>query len=113
MKKAYAPHIVIIQESITAIESYRPVDREAFLASLILQDAVLMRLQVIGEHLARIRHIDEDRFAEVADRTWYQIIGLRNIISHGYETIDQERIWQIVNTQLPALATSLHALAED
>jgi uncharacterized protein with HEPN domain len=85
---------------------------DAFLASPVLQDATLMRLQVIGEHLARIRRIDEDRFADVADRTWFQVIGLRNIISHGYETIDQERIWQIVNTDLSSLAANLHTLTD-
>jgi uncharacterized protein with HEPN domain len=112
MKKAYAPHISIIRDAVAAIEAYRPADKDAFLASPVLQDAILMRLQVIGEHLARIRHIDEDRFADVADQTWFQVIGLRNIISHGYETIDQERIWRIVNNGLPALSASLHIFTD-
>jgi uncharacterized protein with HEPN domain len=113
MKKAYAPHIAIIRASIVAIESYRPADRETFLASAVLGDAVLMRLQVIGEHLARIRRIDEEYFDAIADRNWYRVIGLRNIISHGYETIDQVQIWRIISTELASLESSLRNFTED
>jgi uncharacterized protein with HEPN domain len=72
-----------------------------------------MRLQVIGEHLARIRQIDETRFHQTADPSWYKVIGLRNIISHGYESIDHERIWIFINGDLEALAASLTALPVD
>ena len=107
MTKVYAPHLIIIRESLAAIDQYRPADKAAFLADAIVRDAVLMRLQVIGEHLSRMRHIDEERFAEIADPTWYQVIGLRNVISHGYEKIDPERIWHIISAELPALENSL------
>lgn len=113
MKKSYAPHLLIIRESIAAIESYRPPDKVAFLADALAQDAILMRLQVIGEHLAGMRRIDEARFAEVAPEAWYQIIGLRNIISHGYETIDFERIWERIAYGLPEVKASLAALDDE
>lgn len=113
MIKVYAPHIAIIRESIAAVESYRPAEKAAFLADPIVRDAVLMRLQVMGEHLARIRHIDEDAFAETADPSWYKIIGLRNIISHGYETIDWDLVWQMISTELPTLRASLDALTDE
>jgi uncharacterized protein with HEPN domain len=110
MKKSYAPHLLIIRDSIAAIERYRPTDKAAFLADTLAQDAILMRIQVIGEHLAGMRKIDVSRFTEVADDTWYQVIGLRNIISHGYETINFERIWRIVADELPELSGSLAVL---
>lgn len=69
-----------------------------------------MRLHVIGEHLARIRQIDEDRFNTASDPTWYKVIGLRNIISHGYETIDHEVIWHIISEDLAVFAASLTAI---
>lgn len=106
MTKVYAPHLVIIREALSAINQYRPTSKTVFLANPMVRDAVLMRLQVIGEHLSRMRHIDEERFAEIADPTWFQVIGLRNVISHGYETIDPERIWHIISAELPALEQS-------
>lgn len=108
--KVYAPHLVIIRQSIRAIESYRPENEDAFLSDPMVQDAVLMRLQVIGEHMTAIRRIDEARFDELAPETWYQLIGLRNVISHGYEAIKWDRIWRMISQELPELRTSLSAL---
>lgn len=112
MRKSYAPHIGIIREAISAIEEYRPADECAFLASPVRQDAVLMRLQVFGENLARMRRIDEERFAAIVDLSWFQLIGLRNIISHGYEAIDFATIWRINADQLNQFSFILDRLEE-
>jgi uncharacterized protein with HEPN domain len=69
-----------------------------------------MRLQEIGESLVRIRHIDEDLFTEIADDSWLQMMGLRNVISHGYRTVKPERIWKIITEELTAFSESLNAL---
>jgi uncharacterized protein with HEPN domain len=111
MTKVFAPHIELIRESIAAIIAYRPADRETFLANPLIQDAILMRLQVIGEHLARMRRIDEERFVQAADESWFQIIGLRNIISHGYESVDYKKIWRMISEDLPAFTASLDQLS--
>lgn len=70
MTKSYSPHIMIIEEALTAIERYRPARREEFLANDLVQDVIHMRLQVIGEQLSRIRKIDENRFAKIAAPDW-------------------------------------------
>jgi uncharacterized protein with HEPN domain len=113
MKKSYGPHLAIIRESIAAIERYRPASEADYLADPILQDAMLMRLHVIGEQLARMRQIDERRFNEAAAPSWYKIIGLRNIIAHGYETIHHDRIWLYVTEELERFAASLTELPPD
>src|SRR5699024_1281468 len=107
MKRSYSPHIAIIQEAVDAIKTYRPETKAVFMADGLVQDAILMRLQVIGEHLSRIRRIDEERFSQIADPDWYKIIGLRHVISHGYETIDWDLIWLIIHDQLSTFETSL------
>ena len=81
MRKLDAPHLEVIRASLTAIAGCRPADKVAFLESPLLQDAILMRLQVIGENLAAMRRIDESRFAEAIGDTGYQVIGLRSVIS--------------------------------
>jgi hypothetical protein len=73
----------------------------------MIQDAILMRLQAIGEHLARPRQIEAERFAAMADESWWQIIGPRNVISHGYGTFDRPMIWRMITDDLPAFAASL------
>ena len=112
MTKSPQPYLALIQRALTHIEQYRPQDKRDFLAQPVLQDAILMRLQVIGENLARIRRLDEDAYHEMADDSWRKLIGLRNVISHGYESIDHEEIWQIVKEELPTFAVTIEALVE-
>jgi uncharacterized protein with HEPN domain len=79
----------------------------SFLDQPMAQDAIVMRLQEIGENLARMRRIDERYSAANALDTWFRLIGLRNIISHGYHLIDAEQIWQIVKEELPEYAATI------
>ncbi len=37
------------------------------------------------------------------DLPWGAMIGIRNRIIHGYDTVDYDRIWDTVKTDLPAL----------
>jgi uncharacterized protein with HEPN domain len=67
VSKVYAPRIAMIRDAIAAIDEDRPATKEAFLSSRLVQDAILMRLHVIGEHLAQIRRLDQSVFADLAD----------------------------------------------
>lgn len=111
--KTWQPHLLLIRESITSIEQYRPSSDVEFYRQVMAQDAILMRLQTIGENLAHMRRIDEDAFAELGDDSWHQLIGLRNIISHGYHHIRPEQIWQIITDELPHFAASIAVLREE
>lgn len=112
MRKSPQPYLILIQRALTHIEHYRPPDKAQFLAQPMAQDATLMRLQVIGENLAQIRRLDDHAYHEMAHDSWNKLIGLRNIISHGYEAIDFEEIWQIVTDELPAFAATIEALID-
>ncbi len=107
--KSFKPHIEVICDAIFHIRQYQPESRSAFLEQTMVQDAILMRLQVIGENLASMRQIDEELFLALGDESWNEIIGLRNVISHGYVTIRFDRIWDFVVEDLPALADSIES----
>lgn len=112
MTKSAQPHLELIRESLSQIDRHRPSTRDAFLAQPMVQDAVLMRLHVMGESLACIRRLDADAFEKVAHHSWYKLIGLRNNISHGYEIIDFDEIWQIITEELPRFSESIAAASE-
>ena len=112
MRKSPQPYLVLIQRALAHIEHYRPENKAQFLVQPMAQDAILMRLQVIGENLAQIRRLDELAYREMSHDSWNKLIGLRNIISHGYEAIDFEEIWQIVTEELPAFAVTIDALID-
>jgi uncharacterized protein with HEPN domain len=111
--KSIKPHLDLIRRALSRIDEYRPADKETFLASPMVQDAIMMRLQEIGENLARIRQLDDAQFNETAPDSWRKLIGLRNVISHGYEGIEYELIWQILTEELPSFAATIDSVVEE
>lgn len=111
--KSWGPHIILIRDALAHIDRYRPTDEATFFNEVMVQDAILMRLQTIGENLAQMRRIDEERFTMEGDDSWNQLIGLRNVISHGYHYIRPDRIWQIIMEELPQFAASINDMLDE
>jgi len=74
-----------------------------------LRDAVIYRLQVIGEAAYQISEAFKDRNPEVE---WYKIQGLRHKIVHDYDTLDDETIHHIAVDYVPPLAEQLKRILE-
>jgi len=99
-----------ILASLDAITQYMEgASKDHFLNSTEKQDAVCMRLMVIGEAAYHLRHdygFDE-KYPEIP---WHNIIALRHILAHDYQIIDMERIWGVVQKRLPELKAFLLSL---
>ena len=63
-------------------------------------------LEVIGEAMNRLLKENPDFKIENA----VKIIGLRNQIIHGYDSISDENIWGIVTLNLPKLESEVNSL---
>ena len=102
-------HIV---EAVDKIQNYTEgMDFAAFLASGLVQDAVLKNMEVIGE---ATNHLSENILTGVSDDEYRQIVGLRNVLAQEYFNVDLAIIWDVVVTKLPLLGeaaeVSLQAL---
>ena len=70
-----------ILEAIAAINRYAPRDRDGFERDELPQGWFLRHLQIIGEAAKAVpQHIR----ALAPDVPWQRIIGMRNILVHGY-----------------------------
>lgn len=67
----------------------------------------MRNLEVIGE---AVRQIPVEYTTANPTIPWQRIAGLRNRIVHGYFGLDLEIIWQILQTDLPALRSALATL---
>lgn len=76
------------------------VDRDAFLASGLLQSAVLQKLTVIGEAAARLSGSFRKKHAEV---DWQDIAAFRNIAVHAYFSIEWPIVWVAAAEEAPQL----------
>ena len=70
-------------------------------------DAVLYEIVVLGEAARRLS--PEIRSAHPGI-PWREIIGMRSVITHGYDQIDDEELWQVVERDLPDLMPKLEAI---
>jgi uncharacterized protein with HEPN domain len=105
--KLYLIHII---ECIEHIESYTEnVDKETFLNTTLIQDAVIRNLQTMAESTQRLSERAKQTQPEI---DWHRIAGFRNVLVHGYLGVDLERIWNIVENEIPALKKAVRAMME-
>jgi uncharacterized protein with HEPN domain len=72
----------------------------------MLQRAIEREMEIIGEALNRLIRIDEEK-VESAMPEYRSIIGLRNIIAHGYDIVDPMIVWDVVVNHIPKLAEQI------
>ena len=72
--------------------------------------AVERGLEILGEAARRISGEFQQAHREI---DWRNTIGLRNVIAHRYEQVQQDRIWSIVTVDLPRLLAKLEPLVPD
>jgi len=82
-------------------------DAEQFDRDEIVQDAVMRHIQIIGE---AARKISPEFQATHPEIPWSVIIGMRNRLVHEYFRIIRERVWQVVETDVPKLIALLEPL---
>lgn len=64
----------------------------------MLQDAIVRRIEIVGEAATRVSPAARDEIEAVP---WTQIIGMRNIAIHQYDRVDLQLVWQTVTVALP------------
>lgn len=79
---------------------------EDYVDDLMLRSAVERQFEILGEALRRIRDRDEN-FLKQAINGWRGAISFRNILAHGYDNIDNEIVWGIIETDLSTLINSI------
>lgn len=65
---------------------------EDFQEDRMLQLAIEREFEIIGEALHRLSRIDETNLAKKIPE-YRKIIDFRNIITHGYDIIDEAAMW--------------------
>jgi uncharacterized protein with HEPN domain len=81
---------------------------EVYSIDLLLKRAIERDLEIIGEAMNRILRENPEVVIDNARR----IVGLRNQIIHGYDTVSDENIWGIIMIHLPKLQKEVDALIE-
>jgi len=90
-----------------AIEMARGRRREDLDANRQLNLALVRLMEIIGEAAARVPLQDRDRFPGIP---WRDVVDLRNRLIHGYDEVNFDILWAIVQQDLPPLVAELEKI---
>lgn len=98
-------YLLDILDSIQLIQGYlKDVSEVEFYNNVEKQDAVLRRLEIIGE---AVKQIPENIRNEYKDIQWRQISGMRDVIIHQYFGVTLEMIWIVANEDIVILKNQI------
>jgi uncharacterized protein with HEPN domain len=93
------------------IERYTSgVSREEFLQNNEKQDAVVRRIEIIGEAADRLMKADPDYKEHFPDLPLRDIKDMRNLVIHGYDAVDPKIIWDTTQLDVPNLYRKITAI---
>jgi uncharacterized protein with HEPN domain len=76
----------------------------------LLRSATERKFEIIGEALNRLRKDAPELLARIHEHR--SIISFRNILIHGYDRIDDQIVWGIIEDDLAQLAADVERLLE-
>jgi len=104
-------HRLYLDDIIEAIRRVRAftdrMDFDAFKEDIKTQDAVVRNLEIIGEASGRLPEAVRYAAPEIE---WRKVVGIRNILAHGYFGISLPIIWDVVQNKLDALSDACSRL---
>jgi uncharacterized protein with HEPN domain len=83
------------------------VDEHRFRTDEVLQNATLRLIQIIGEAARKISAEFKQSHPEIP---WHEIIGMRHMLVHEYFRIIPEKVWEVVERDLPPLIRTIEPL---
>ena len=81
---------------------------ESFRTDTLCQDAVIRRMEIIGEAARRVSDATRSGHPEIP---WAMMTAMRNLLIHDYDDVDMDIVWDTVHQDLPDLVRQLTDLA--
>jgi uncharacterized protein with HEPN domain len=85
------------------------LDQAGLVADRLHYDATIRNLELIGEAATHVPDAVREANTNIP---WRLIIATRNWLIHGYLGIDNDTLWSIIQTDIPALLPKLRALRD-
>jgi len=107
MKKDSRVYLAHIIECIGWIEEYTREGKSEFLSQKLIQDAVIRNFEIMGEAAKRIPSEYREQHEAIP---WRMMTAFRDVLAHDYEGVDLERVWSIIENDLPPLKSAISAI---
>lgn len=80
---------------------------DQFYEDLQCQDAVVRRIEIIGEAARRVSQEARDRHPQIP---WREMTSMRNLVIHEYDVVDINQVWDTIQNKLPPLIEELNKI---
>ena len=94
----------MLEHAREAVEMTRGRTRADLLANRMFQLALLKLVEVVGEAARRVSPGGQTRYPDIP---WRDAITTRNRISHEYDRIDYDIVWDTITDDFPPLVVAL------
>lgn len=78
---------------------------------VLLRSAVERQFEIIGEALGQLSQADADLAEKIPDLP--RIVAFRNVLIHGYASVDDRLVWQVATERVEPLIALLTDLLGD
>ena len=99
----------MISFSESALSYAEGLGKDELLTAQPNYDAILWNITLVGEAASSVPIAVTGAHSEIP---WQEIVGTRHHLVHGYFRINQDIVWDIVDTHLPTLLPQLRTLLE-
>jgi len=97
----------MLQTAKDILEFTRGVTFDEYSSNKMMKMSIERGFQILGD---AARRVSEDLKAEHLEIPWSSVIKHRNVIVHDYADLSLERIWEVVQKDLPELVRDLEQL---
>jgi uncharacterized protein with HEPN domain len=100
-----------ILEAIELIQRYTDgLSYADFAGDVEKQDAVIRRLEIIGE---AVKGLPVELLEKYPDTPWRDIAGARDVMIHEYFRVDLELAWEMVQDDIGPLAVAVRRILKE
>ena len=104
-------NLVVVQKMLAEInyilDFAKGIDHENFMSSENTRRIIAMTIINIGE---LVRHLSKDFRKEHRHIPFDGIIGMRDIVVHGYDKLKLDKIWDTLTVYIPELRAQLEQI---
>ena len=111
MKDEILAHLHDVLQSGRAIQEFiSNRTLESYTSDELLRSAVERKFEIMGEAINRIKRDEPSLLSRI--RNYRDIISFRNILVHGYDTIDDRIVWGVIEEDLDDLVEDVEKLLQ-
>src|SRR5690606_1299469 len=88
----------ILEAARLALAYAREMSQESLEADQMRLDAIIRRLEIIGEAARRISETFRNKYPEIP---WREMAGMRNQLIRNYDEVDLDILWDVIEHHMP------------